>query len=92
MPVHAIGDNGGVLDIEVQDADIDHAEKNDFLDLEVGSYVRISVNDTGYGMHPDVMRRIFDPYFTTKEKGVGHWLGPRGRTWDCQEIWWSNKG
>jgi CheY-like chemotaxis protein len=73
--VHAIGDNGGVLDIEVQDADIDHAEKNGFLDLEVGSYVRISVNDTGDGMHPDVMRRIFDPYFTTKEKGVGTGLG-----------------
>jgi len=73
--VHAIGDNGGVLDIEVQDADIDHAEKNGFLDLEVGSYVRISVNDTGDGMHPDVMKRIFDPYFTTKEKGVGTGLG-----------------
>jgi PAS domain S-box-containing protein len=73
--VHAIGDNGGVLEIEVQDADIDHAEKNGFLDLEVESYVRISVNDTGYGMHPDVMKRIFDPYFTTKEKGVGTGLG-----------------
>jgi len=73
--VHAIGDNGGVLEIEVQDADIDHAEKYGFLDLEVGSYVRISVNDTGYGMHPDVIKRIFDPYFTTKEKGVGTGLG-----------------
>jgi PAS domain S-box-containing protein len=73
--VHAIGENGGALEIEVQDAEIDHAEKNGFLDLEVGSYVRISVKDTGYGMHPDVMKRIFDPYFTTKEKGVGTGLG-----------------
>jgi CheY-like chemotaxis protein len=73
--VHAIADNGGVLGIEVQDADIDHAEKNDFIDLEAGSYVRISVNDTGYGIPADVMKRIFDPYFTTKEKGVGTGLG-----------------
>jgi PAS domain S-box-containing protein len=73
--VHAIGDQGGSLEVEVKNAEIDHAETNDFIDLEIGSYVQVSVKDTGVGMPPDVIKRIFDPYFTTKEKGVGTGLG-----------------
>ena len=72
---HAIGENAGLLEVEVQNADIDFAQKNDLIDLQEGSYVRISVKDSGYGMAPDVIERIFDPYFTTKEKGVGTGLG-----------------
>jgi PAS domain S-box-containing protein len=72
---HAIGGQAGLLEVEVQNTEIDLAQKNDLIDLELGSYVRISVKDTGYGMTPDVIKRIFDPYFTTKEKGVGTGLG-----------------
>ena len=73
--VHAIGDRGGVLEVEVRNTEIEHAERNNFIDLEIGSYVLVSVKDTGCGMIPDVIGRIFDPYFTTKEKGVGTGLG-----------------
>jgi PAS domain S-box-containing protein len=73
--VHAIGDRGGVLEVEVRNAEIEHAQINNFVELEMGSYVLVSVKDTGYGMTPDVIKRIFDPYFTTKEKGVGTGLG-----------------
>jgi PAS domain S-box-containing protein len=72
---HAIGERAGLLEVDVQNKEIDLSQKNDLIELEVGSYVRISVKDTGYGMTPDVMKRIFDPYFTTKEKGVGTGLG-----------------
>ncbi|MBI5577952.1 MAG: response regulator [Deltaproteobacteria bacterium] len=72
---HAIGGRAGLLEVEVHNTEIDLAQKNDLIDLEIGSYVRISVKDTGYGMAPDVIKRIFDPYFTTKEKGVGTGLG-----------------
>lgn len=72
---HAIGDQTGILEIEVHDVEIDLAQKNDFIDLEIGPYVRISVKDTGHGIDPEVRKRIFDPYFTTKEKGVGTGLG-----------------
>lgn len=72
---HAIGEQAGLLEVAVQNAEIDLAHKNELIDLEIGSYVRISVKDTGYGMTPDVMKKIFDPYFTTKEKGVGTGLG-----------------
>lgn len=72
---HAIGDQAGLLEVEVKNTEIDLAQRNDLIDLEIGSYVRTSVRDTGYGMTPDVVKRIFDPYFTTKEKGVGTGLG-----------------
>ncbi len=73
--VHAIGERGGVLEVSVQNATIEPAQKRDFIELESGPYVRVSVKDTGHGMAPDVIERIFDPYFTTKEKGVGTGLG-----------------
>ena len=72
---HAIGEQAGLLEVAVQNTEIGLSQKNDLIDLEIGSYVRISVKDTGYGMTPDVIKRIFDPYFTTKEKGVGTGLG-----------------
>jgi CheY-like chemotaxis protein len=40
-----------------------------------GSYVRLSVQDTGKGIAPDIMDKIFHPYFTTKDKGKGTGLG-----------------
>ncbi|MBU1163089.1 MAG: hypothetical protein KKA75_02950 [Proteobacteria bacterium] len=38
-------------------------------------YVRLTISDTGHGMDSEVMERIFDPYFTNKEKGMGTGLG-----------------
>ncbi|MDY6955085.1 MAG: ATP-binding protein, partial [Thermodesulfobacteriota bacterium] len=43
--------------------------------LPPGDYVRLTVTDTGCGMDPAVMDRIFDPYFTTKGVGEGTGLG-----------------
>jgi len=43
--------------------------------LEPGLYVRLAVSDTGHGIDPEVMERIFDPYFTTKKVGQGTGLG-----------------
>ncbi|MCU0540170.1 MAG: ATP-binding protein [Desulfobacterales bacterium] len=73
--VHAIGERGGVLELAVKNVEIDRAQRRGFVELEAGPYVRISVGDTGHGMSPEVVERIFDPYFTTKEKGVGTGLG-----------------
>ena len=44
---------------------------NAALPLEEGRYVKISVEDTGEGIPPENLSKIFDPYFTTKNKGSG---------------------
>ena len=35
----------------------------------------LSVSDTGHGMTPEIVKHIFDPYFTTKNRGEGTGLG-----------------
>lgn len=72
---HAIGERTGLLEVEVQNTEIGPAQKNELIELEIGSYVELSVTDSGQGIPPDIIKRIFDPYFTTKEKGVGTGLG-----------------
>jgi CheY-like chemotaxis protein len=73
--VHAIGERAGVVEIELQGLDIGPENRDGFPDLDLGRYVRLSVKDTGQGIPSDIQARIFDPYFTTKEKGVGTGLG-----------------
>ena len=46
-----------------------------FAQIPAGSYGKLVVADTGVGILPENIERIFDPYFTTKEKGKGTGLG-----------------
>jgi two-component system cell cycle sensor histidine kinase/response regulator CckA len=43
--------------------------------LSPGPYVRLNVRDTGEGIEPEIMDRIFEPYYTTKEIGKGTGMG-----------------
>ena len=42
---------------------------------EAGDYVAITVTDTSLGMPPDVLQKVFDPFYTTKPLGEGSGLG-----------------
>lgn len=46
------------------------------MDLHPGQYAALSVSDNGHGIPSDLMDKVFEPYFTTKEKGKGTGLGP----------------
>ena len=72
---HAMRKTGGLLEVSLTEVDINTGENGMLRGLQPGSYVRLDIRDTGHGMTPDVMNRIFDPYFTTKEKGEGTGLG-----------------
>jgi PAS domain S-box-containing protein len=72
---HAIREKGGVLEVSLMNVDLDAISAAQYPDIRPGRYVRLTVEDTGHGMAHEVMARIFDPYFTTKEKGVGTGLG-----------------
>lgn len=72
---HAMRESGGVLEIEVKDVELDDLYVSHSLVEQPGPYLRISVSDTGCGMERDVMDRILEPYFTTKEIGQGTGMG-----------------
>ncbi len=72
---HSMQETGGVLEVELQDVNIDPDFASMHVDLHSGPYVRLSIYDTGQGIDPSIIDRIFDPYFTTKEKGKGTGLG-----------------
>lgn len=72
---HAMMEKGGVLDVRLTSVQVEPEHPAALPDLKPGPYVRVTVKDTGHGMDAATVTRIFDPYFTTKEKGVGTGLG-----------------
>ena len=73
--LHAMREKGGVLEVRLTAAHLRPDSEELFPDLKPGPYVKVTVKDTGHGMSEAIMAKIFDPYFTTKEKGVGTGLG-----------------
>jgi PAS domain S-box-containing protein len=72
---HAMKDQGGALEVSLIDADIDSYFVALHPEIQPGPYVRLTVTDTGHGMSPALMERIFEPYFTSKGLGEGTGLG-----------------
>ena len=71
---HAMSEQGGVLAIDLAAVELD-ADLVATKDVPQGRYAQITVRDTGCGMSPETMERIFDLFFTTKAIGKGTGLG-----------------
>lgn len=65
----------GRITISAQNFRLDDKNVFDFPLLRQGEYIRFSVTDTGEGISPENMSKIFDPYFSTKQKETGSGLG-----------------
>jgi signal transduction histidine kinase len=66
---------GGRLEIETANQTIDEAETRSHAERRPGDFIRLRVRDEGQGIAPEVLPRIYDPFFTTKEIGKGTGLG-----------------
>jgi two-component system cell cycle sensor histidine kinase/response regulator CckA len=68
-------DGGGTVQIETGTVTIDGSDAMHRPGLKAGSYVTLTVSDTGCGMSDDTRARLFEPFFTTKPRGQGTGLG-----------------
>jgi len=74
--VHALGKEEGSLRVVLKQVELlgkKHGERT--VDLDPGLYACVTIGDTGCGMSPETLERIFEPYYTTKKKGEGTGFG-----------------
>lgn len=66
---------GGKLTIKMENTSMDAAACNAIIGATPGDYVRVTVQDTGVGIDPDAIDRIFEPFYTTKREMNGTGMG-----------------
>src|SRR5476651_528305 len=67
--------NGGKLDVRTANVDAAEAARMQYKGMPAADYVLVEVADTGTGIPPDIIDKIFDPFFSTKDVGKGTGLG-----------------
>ena len=72
---HAMRLTGGVLEVYLGEPRDEFEPPLPLQHLAADHYLCLAIRDTGHGMPPEVLERIFDPYFTTKKKEEGTGLG-----------------
>ena len=73
--IAAMNEHGGTMRIDVGPIELAEDRPDELESLLPGHYFRLSVSDTGHGIHPELLSHIFDPFFTTKNVGQGTGLG-----------------
>jgi len=67
--------DGGVLEVKLEDTSLDEKSAARYEDLVPGNYVKLTVRDTGHGIDPKIIDRIFDPFFTVTSLAEGTGMG-----------------
>ncbi len=73
--MEAIGDQPGVIAVDANLISVSPGNQDVYARMAHERYFRISITDDGAGIAEDVLRMVFDPYFTTKRGGIGKGLG-----------------
>lgn len=68
-------DGLGRLTIELGNASLDDDYARSHEEVRAGQYVMLAVSDTGSGMSPEIIEKVFEPFFSTKAEGKGSGLG-----------------
>jgi len=71
----AMSEEGGLLDVTLENTILQEEKACFDWMLSSGQYVRLRMKDTGEGIEPEIMDRIFEPYYTSKEIGKGTGMG-----------------
>jgi hypothetical protein len=72
---YAMRETGGILKVALEDVEVTEDLAKMISGLQVGPHVRLTVKDSGFGMTPEVLERMFDPFFSTKPFGEGSGMG-----------------
>ena len=72
---HAMEETGGMIEVIVEKVMLDDNSAKIYPKLNPGEHLKIRLSDTGPGINPDIIDRVFDPYFTTKGVGKGSGMG-----------------
>ncbi|MFT5699228.1 MAG: two-component system cell cycle sensor histidine kinase/response regulator CckA [Desulforhopalus sp.] len=73
--VDALPEKGGRISIELLNETIDKNQTKPQVKLPPGQYAKLMVSDNGIGMDGEILGRVFEPYFTTKDIGEGTGIG-----------------
>jgi CheY-like chemotaxis protein len=71
----SMASDGGRLTVAVSSLHLSERDIKLHPELKPGDFVKLMIADTGGGIDPEILEKIYDPYFTTKEKGKGTGLG-----------------
>ncbi len=72
---HAMENEKGKLTIQLRKIELSYTDVKNEIDVAEGAFIELTVGDSGTGMNPLTVERIFEPYYTTKEVGKGTGMG-----------------
>ncbi|MFH1830287.1 MAG: PAS domain S-box protein [Pseudomonadota bacterium] len=72
---HAMQEKGGIINVEVSAVDLDEEFVQAYPRMHAGTHIKLSVTDIGIGMDQSTMKRMFEPFFTTRKEDEGSGLG-----------------
>ena len=73
--MHTMEEGGGILTISLSEKEFTQEDLLSNPHCKPGKYIELSIADTGPGVDPEIVEKIFDPYFTTKDIGKGTGMG-----------------